>query len=210
MYSVLPSFIIGFHGCDKSVAEEIFAGKTTLRPSANDYDWLGNGIYFWENNHHRAMEYAELIEANPERCKEKIKTPAVVGAIIDLGHCLNLLDTRFLQHIKKTYKILQKMGSDFDMDLPRNKTVGEGKDLLLRHLDCAVIEMTHLAQKGLADEKKGDYEFDSVRAVYTEGKDLYENAGFSEKNHIQVCIRNPNCIKGYFRVIKSNPQYRIP
>ena len=30
------------------------------------------------------------------------------------------------------------------------------------------------------------------------GNDLYPNAGFKEKNHIQIAIRNPNCIKGYF------------
>ena len=40
--------------------------------------------------------------------------------------------------------------------------------------------------------------FDSVRGVFWEGKELYKNAGFREKDHIQICIRNPNCIKGYF------------
>lgn len=27
---------------------------------------------------------------------------------------------------------------------------------------------------------------------------LYPEAGFTEKNHIQICIRNPNCIKSFF------------
>jgi hypothetical protein len=40
--------------------------------------------------------------------------------------------------------------------------------------------------------------FDSVRGVFFEGEDLYQNAGFKSKNHIQIAIRNPNCIKGYF------------
>jgi len=38
----------------------------------------------------------------------------------------------------------------------------------------------------------------SVRGVFFEGKDIYKNAGFKEKNHIQIAIKNPNCIKGYF------------
>ncbi|TSA32147.1 MAG: hypothetical protein D4R64_16610 [Porphyromonadaceae bacterium] len=38
----------------------------------------------------------------------------------------------------------------------------------------------------------------SVRGVFFEGKELYPNSGFREKNHIQICVRNPNCIKGYF------------
>ena len=40
--------------------------------------------------------------------------------------------------------------------------------------------------------------FDSARGVFVEGEALYPNAGFNEKNHIQICIRNPNCIKGFF------------
>lgn len=31
-----------------------------------------------------------------------------------------------------------------------------------------------------------------------EGHSLYPNAGFAEKDHIQICVCNPNCIKGYF------------
>ena len=37
-----------------------------------------------------------------------------------------------------------------------------------------------------------------MRGVFWEGEDLYENAGFKEKNHIQICVRNSNCIKGFF------------
>ena len=40
--------------------------------------------------------------------------------------------------------------------------------------------------------------FDSIRGVFFEGDELYPGAGFKEKDHIQICIRNPNCIKGYF------------
>ena len=35
-------------------------------------------------------------------------------------------------------------------------------------------------------------------AVIVEGDELYPGAGFHDKNHIQICIRNPNCIKGFF------------
>ena len=49
-----------------------------------------------------------------------------------------------------------------------------------------------------------------LAAVFTEGKDLYAGAGFKEKNHVQICVRNPNCIKGYFRVLKTVNGYSIP
>ena len=50
LYSRRSNLVIGFHGCDQSVVEAVIAGKTELLASTNDYDWLGNGIYFWENN----------------------------------------------------------------------------------------------------------------------------------------------------------------
>ena len=53
------------------------------------------------------------------------------------------------------------------------------------------------------------HEFDSVRGVFFEGDDLYENAGFKEKNHIQIA-KNPNCIKGYFIPRKLDTKYPKP
>jgi hypothetical protein len=40
--------------------------------------------------------------------------------------------------------------------------------------------------------------FDSTRGVFTEGGPAFEGAGLFEKSHIQICIRNPNCIQGFF------------
>ena len=66
-------------------------------------------------------------------------------------------------------------------------------DLLNRKLDCAVINAIHEFNAG-----HGIQEYDSVKAAFWEGEELYETAGFREKNHIQICVRNPQCIIGYF------------
>jgi hypothetical protein len=71
--------------------------------------------------------------------------------------------------------------------------VGNTGDLLLRDLDCAVIESVHMRRS-----RQGQQPFDSVRSVFYEGGELYPNAGFREKDHVQICVRNPNCIKGFF------------
>lgn len=210
MHSVLPSFIIGFHGCDESVAEDVLANKATLHKSTNTYDWLGNGIYFWENNPQRALEYANSLKKNPSRCKKIITKPAVLGAIINLGHCLNLLDSKYLKHVKDGYKFLQTASKIANQELPENKNIKDSKDLLLRSLDCMVIETVHQMQQALKDEGKVAYTFDTVRAVFVEGDELYDGAGFNDKNHIQVCVRNPNCIKGYFRVLEPDQEFALP
>lgn len=40
--------------------------------------------------------------------------------------------------------------------------------------------------------------FDTVRSAFIEGYELYPGSTFREKNHIQICVRNPACIKSYF------------
>ena len=40
--------------------------------------------------------------------------------------------------------------------------------------------------------------FDSTRGAFYEGGPAFTGAGISKKSHIQVCIRNRNCIKGFF------------
>lgn len=77
----LPSFILGYHGCDAKLAGDIVSGKAHLEPSNNDYDWLGDGIYFWEHNAQRAYDFAKLMRDTPHPSGQKIKTPAVVGAV---------------------------------------------------------------------------------------------------------------------------------
>jgi hypothetical protein len=36
--------VIGYHGCDESVMKNVLLRGKNLRPSENDYDWLGGGI----------------------------------------------------------------------------------------------------------------------------------------------------------------------
>ncbi len=187
MYQKQSGLILAFHGCDKKVQQEVIRSESNiLLPSNNDYDWLGHGIYFWENSAERAFEFAK--EA-AERKEDSIKTPAVVGAVIEMRKCLDLLDSAHLLLVKKAYQEIKEIFEKAGEPMPENKAPKNSnkEDLLLRHLDCFVIE--HLL-------KNSDY--DSVRGLFPEGKPLYPGAGFREKDHIQICIRNVNCIKGYF------------
>ena len=96
------SSVIGYHGCDRELVERVVTGAEELKPSQNAWDWLGHGIYFWEDSHARALRWAE---AEAQRRGSKIKTPAVLGAAIHLGHCLNLTETEFLSLVKKAHEI---------------------------------------------------------------------------------------------------------
>jgi len=205
MYSTFPQIIIGFHGCDKKTADNVINQKTSLYGSENNYDWLGHGIYFWENNYQRALEFAKEIKGTGRTVKNPIHEPAVIGAVINLGHCFNLLETESLQIVQAAYELFIRSQEKAGYPIPVNKPLSNGKDLLLRNLDCAVIESIHAYNK-----EKGENTYDTVRGVFFEGEDLYPNAGFKEKNHIQICVRNPNCIKGFFYPRKIDNSFTNP
>jgi len=201
MYDTRTNFIIGFHGCEKQVRDALLVIPDVIRKSEEPFDWLGHGMYFWENNEQRAMEFAV-----DKKSRGKIKDPAIIGSVLQLGYCCDFLDSRFTQLLVTYYKILKDRYEKLGKPLPRNQDVTSDKngDKLLRHLDCAVIELMHSeiekeykrdkATKGYSDLKI----FDSTRGVFMEGGAVFEGAGISKKGHIQICIRNSNCIKGFF------------
>lgn len=202
LYSKRSNLIIGFHGCDQSVVDKVVTGKDNLLASKNSYDWLGHGIYFWENNQERASDWAVQLSKHKD---SSIKTPAVIGAIIDLGYCLDLTDNYFLEELKIGYDEVIRLCKAANRPIPKNEGTKGSPDLLIRKLDCAVIQTIHWLHR-----KQKSTPYDSVRGVFWEGKDIYPNAGFKEKNHIQICICNPNCIKGYFLPREIDEHYSNP
>lgn len=159
--------------------------------SENDYDWLGSGIYFWEANPLRGLEFARELQRRP-RSGSKITEPYVVGAAIDYGFCLDLLSSAGVEAVAAAYENYRQVSEAAGTQMPENSV---GEDLLKRNLDCAVINHLHgLRAAGTLDP------FDTVKGAFREGKPLYENSGFYRKTHVQICVRNPICIKGVFRV----------
>lgn len=206
MYSKRAGLILGFHGCDETIRDRVVSQKGfLLSESQNDYDWLGNGVYFWENNYQRAFQFATDLMNHPIKLKSNIDKPSVIGAVIDLGFCMDLLDTEYLKLLKTGYDFLIETNRIYNLDIPKNKPIERQGDLLIRHLDCSVIETVHQINRDL-----GKQEFDTVRGVFFEGSDLYPNAGFKEKNHIQIAVKNPNCIKGYFIPREINMDFPKP
>jgi hypothetical protein len=77
--------VLRYHGCSREIGEAILRGDEQLRVSVNEYDWLGSGIYFWETNPIRGLQWA-----NEAVKRKKFDEPFVVGAVIDLGYCFDL------------------------------------------------------------------------------------------------------------------------
>jgi hypothetical protein len=174
-------FVLGYHGCDESVAEGLVNGKQ-FAISKNDYDWLGEGAYFWESDPLRGLQWAELAR---ERGRP-VKTPAVVGAVIELGLCLDLTTQSSLDVIRTAYYGLSRVSRVIRRPMLKNI------DKMRRPLDCSVLNYLY--------ESMPAPKFQTVRGVFVEGGQLYPGAHIEAKTHIQLAVRDLACIRGVFRV----------
>lgn len=190
MHRLTTTFVLGYHGCDEKVASRVVAGEK-FRPSQNQYDWLGAGIYFWESNPRRGLEFAQEVMRRMSS-RSPIKKPAVVGAVIDLRLCLDLSTSAGTDEVRQAYDSFEATVSASGSAMPKNRG---GNDLYLRNLDRAVIEHLHAVRR---DRELP--EIDTVRGFYFEGAVLYPGAGFFERTHVQICVRHADCIHGVFKV----------
>jgi hypothetical protein len=160
----------GYHGTSVEAAQAILSGG--FEPSRNEYDWLGDGAYFFQGAPARALDWA----------RERFGADAaVVGAEIDLWGCIDLLDTRWNAIVREAYDGLLAILASEELPVPRQ---GSGA----HRLDRAVIN--HAA--GLLEETGMPVR--SVRASFREGDPLYPGSALYDRAHVQICVRDPSAI----------------
>src|SRR4051812_24847694 len=165
--------MLGYHGCTAEFAEAMLRGELSLsqrQPSANPYDWLGHGIYFWEYGLERARAWGE---------------GGVIGAVIQLGRCLDLTDIRHTDLLSTAYKTVKKVFRNQRRKLPKNREKR-------RELDCLVIN-------SLVSGQSEGQQFQAVRGPFLEGRPAYPGSHILRESHIQIAVRDRACILGVFR-----------
>jgi hypothetical protein len=45
MYDVKPNLVIGFHGCERAIRDQLLNKPDQIIISKKPYDWLGHGMY---------------------------------------------------------------------------------------------------------------------------------------------------------------------
>jgi hypothetical protein len=187
-------FVVGYHGCDEQLSHDVLLGKKGMEESTNDYDWLGRGIYFWEQGPARAFQFA-VDEA--KRNSAKIKIPAVLGTYIYLGNCFDLLDTVYTDLLRVVYPIFRKEIKARGEEMPSNERKRPDGTKLFHRRDCAMINYTILLL-----ENRGWPKFHTVRGAFWERKAAYAGAEIRQQSHIQIAVRDSSCILGYFKPAK--------
>jgi len=180
-YSDYHRTVIGYHGTDAQTAERLVAGESFKISEADD-EWFGSGYYFWEHAYKQAWWWA--------RDHKKHSAPAVVGAVIRLGNCFDLVDP---VNVLVFRAFLDEMVKDLnanDLRVPKNVRTH-------RNLDCAVFN--HLYN----EFKEAKKPLDTARAVYVptgSKKRVCKGSWLSEETHIQLCVRTETSILAVWHV----------
>ena len=97
-----------------------------------------------------------------------------------------LVDTESLAILSAAYKSLKTITEESGQQMPVNKGAN-------RALDCAVIKYIHQSNR-----EEGKQAYDTIRCAFGEGNEAYPGTEITSRLHIQICIINKDCIKGYF------------
>jgi hypothetical protein len=172
--------VIGYHGCQKAFAEGVRSGRISVAqwlPSQNGYDWLGEGIYFWETSRTRAEQWA--VENFGDHAD-------VLVAEIELAQCLDLLESTYHDDLRATHQNLQAIYRRHGWTLPKNQKQRH-------HLDNLVINkfVEFMAQFG----RQPGIRFQTVRGAFEEGRPLFPGSAIRTLSHIQIAVRDVHCLR---------------
>ena len=113
-----------------------------------------------------------------------------------MGQCFDLLDRRATQVLADAFPDFKSSLESQGRRLPENRALNpDDGDWLLRRLDCSALNWV----LDFLDANPAATSFDSVRGLFQEDAPVFPGSGIKLKSHIQIAVRNPACILGYFR-----------
>jgi hypothetical protein len=179
--NIHPVNVHGYHGTLMSKVDSIL--KNGFQFSQNPWDWLGSGIYFWQDAPIRAREWAKDWSA-----RNGDGEIAVIHAELVLEDCIDMLDVEWNDSLAEmTVEFQEAMQSE--PEYAGLKNYREGPHRGRHELDAAFFNYT------VAAFAQRDLKVAAIRAAITEGKSLLPDSPLAFKSHVQICILDPALIR---------------
>jgi hypothetical protein len=173
-------WVNGYHGTSRSRAERIIAEG--FQPSTNGYDWLGTGVYFWQDAPNHALHWAR---------KMYRQEPAVIKSRLRLDStCLDLLDMADIDNPDfwtDSYNRFREMYRKTGESLPVQNPNIPGK----RYLDCAFFDYLRTA----VEQDPEPESIGLIRSAFVEGNRIFLNSAICDKTHVQISVINLDLIE---------------
>ena len=163
--------VYGYHGTSLQLAAVIL--QNGFNPSQNDYDWLGDGIYFWQDAPARAWEWAK---------QQHGTEAAVIVAEISMRDCIDLLDIEWFQFLTEAYNSFMEQLRLANLPHPRQTSRAHRLDREVVNYSVGI-----LAEQGTI--------VSSVRAAFSEGNPVYPLSALFDRSHVQIAVRDPSLIE---------------
>lgn len=182
--------VVAFHGTTAEAAERLVNGEP-FSESDRDDEWFGKGVYFWEYAFKQAWWWAKSYR--------KFDRPAVIGASIRLGNCLDLLDPTNTAFLREMYGELTAELVGRGLPVPKNVR-------RQKWLDCAVMNLVY------SECEKQGRPLDAARPVYVNSSKqsrVWDRSSIRVDSHIQLCLRNQRNIVSVWHV-REDGRYGKP
>jgi hypothetical protein len=187
--------ITGYHGTSRTNANRILAKLDSFKPSANDGDWLGYGVYFWEDAPVRAKIWAQH--------RFPLEPIEVLSASVDLTFSLDLFDVTTHRELRRAYvdfvdfeyrSGLRTTQPELRVEVGRAFTSDDRtSNPLLRkpvhnYRDRAFIDWY------ISVLKARKYNVTSVRGVFLSGHAVCRDSYLFDWSHSQISVIDPGVL----------------
>jgi len=163
--------VTGYHGTHGDAARAILRDGFIV--SENDYDWLGRGVDFFQDAPQRSIEWAARRYGN---------TAAVVGAVIHLQDCMDLLDITWASLLAEAYDSFLGHLKKAGLVEPRQTTGAHRLDKAVIDYICGMLH-------------DGGTSIRSVRAAFAEGAPVFPSSALMSRAHVQIAVRDVSVIE---------------
>lgn len=208
----MGQIVLAYHGCDITTRDGLVRGEIKPQISKNQYDWLGDGLYFFEGDSSRALKLAQASQAKPGHLltRKPIATAAVAGAILEIDRCLDLTTQVGIASFTNAAQAVVLAHEQSGTELPANKPAFEGDmDLLHRAFDKAACDMVHTFRRLAHAQALTEADtvaivatapYQAARGAFEQGGIIADGSSICADTHIQIAVQDLSCIKGWFLV----------
>jgi hypothetical protein len=116
----------------------------------------------------------------------------VVGAVMKLSIILDVSTQEGIDAFRTAYESLKRSGVKLKTN---RKSVESDTDVILRALDRQVFKYLH---ELYVDQNLPP--IDAVRGAFPQGEAVAPTSAIFANSHVQIALRNPTCVLGYFKV----------
>lgn len=191
----MSRWVRAYHGTTLSNALTVVQHQAPFDHSDNGGDWLGKGVYFFEDNLIRAIDWAKG-RVSQLALTGKVEDPAVIAAELDLSQCLDICSSDWDDALREVANRLELAGELRHQHGPLLFTALRTPVVIADHAmhistACENTADAHVIDTLIEDLTGAGEVITAIRGAFPSGIQLYRNSYFFDQTHIQIAVLDP-------------------